>query len=81
VNWIELAQDPVQWQVLVLALLNLQVLLPKLIDNVLASDAMKWLAPFLHIQVVPGTNLGLETTYHDKFSPFPTGIFQDRTLN
>ena len=32
-NWMELAQDRVQWQALVLAALNLLVLLPELVNN------------------------------------------------
>jgi hypothetical protein len=31
-RWMELAQDCVQWQALVLAVLNLQVLLPQLVN-------------------------------------------------
>jgi hypothetical protein len=31
-RWMELAQDLVQWRALVLALLNLQVLLPELVN-------------------------------------------------
>jgi len=31
-RWIELAQDRVQWQALVLAVLNLRVLLPELVN-------------------------------------------------
>jgi len=31
-EWIELAQDRVQWQALVLAVLNLRVLLPELVN-------------------------------------------------
>jgi hypothetical protein len=30
-RWMELAQDPVQWQALVLAVLKLRVLLPELV--------------------------------------------------
>jgi hypothetical protein len=31
-RWMELAQDRVQWQVFVLAVLNLRVLLPELVN-------------------------------------------------